>query len=248
MVSVMTSCRGGLDPLRRSGRTERKRVAGLEDRQARPSATRQTRALGNGHLKLSRSRSIFPKSSRMPTDSIEATAELEALRAQLALRDAALDAATTHFMIVDAVRPDLPIVYVNRALARDHGYSPEELIGESVNVLETKEPNEPRAGQFRPGARGPHRPHRDGRRPQGRLHVLARLSNHAAPQSRRRDHARGQRRRRHHRTAGDGAQAARAPGAAADERCASGSAWRSSCGSRKSSKRSVGSPPGSRTR
>jgi len=76
--------------------------------------------------------------------------EIEQLRAALAaeraarqrtqreldLRNAALDAATTHFMILDALDPGQPILYVNRALATNHGYSgPEALIGKSVSVL-----------------------------------------------------------------------------------------------------------------
>jgi PAS domain S-box-containing protein len=70
-------------------------------------------------------------------------AELAAERAarqqmqqELNLRNAALDAATTHFMILDALHPEQPILYVNRALAATHGYSgPEALIGKSVSVL-----------------------------------------------------------------------------------------------------------------
>lgn len=76
--------------------------------------------------------------------------EIEQLRAELAaeraarqrtqrdldLRNAALDAATTHFMILDAREPGQRILYVNRALATNHGYDgPEALIGKSVAVL-----------------------------------------------------------------------------------------------------------------
>ena len=76
--------------------------------------------------------------------------ELQELRAALAheieekariqtaldLRNAALDAATTHFMIVEARAPDYPIVYVNRILATQHGYDgPQSLIGQNVSVF-----------------------------------------------------------------------------------------------------------------
>jgi two-component system, NtrC family, sensor kinase len=81
---------------------------------------------------------------------LAARREVEALRAALAeqaaaqqrtqreldLRNAALDAATTHFMIVDAQQREQPILYVNRALAAQHGYdSPELLIGRSAFTL-----------------------------------------------------------------------------------------------------------------
>ncbi|WP_175597123.1 sensor histidine kinase [Peristeroidobacter soli] len=56
--------------------------------------------------------------------------------AALELRNAALNASTTHFMIVDARQSRRPIVYVNWALALAHGYRhPEDLIGRSVTVI-----------------------------------------------------------------------------------------------------------------
>lgn len=67
-----------------------------------------------------------------------ATAENEALRRDLQLRNAALDVATSHFMIIDAQKAGRPIVYVNRSLARDHGYDPAELIGRNVSTLTLK--------------------------------------------------------------------------------------------------------------
>jgi len=58
------------------------------------------------------------------------------LQESLDLRNAALDAASTHFLIVDARQKDRPIVYANRAVAENHGYaSAHELIGKSVNTL-----------------------------------------------------------------------------------------------------------------
>jgi PAS domain S-box-containing protein len=54
----------------------------------------------------------------------------------LALRNAALDAASTYFAIVDTKQSHRPLVYVNRAFALQHGFSDTEvLVAQSVNVL-----------------------------------------------------------------------------------------------------------------
>ncbi|HEY4213584.1 MAG TPA: ATP-binding protein [Steroidobacteraceae bacterium] len=58
-----------------------------------------------------------------------------ALSRELEIRTWALDTAPTHFMITDVTRPGWPIVFVNRALARDHGYEPNELLGKSAGIL-----------------------------------------------------------------------------------------------------------------
>ena len=109
---------------------------------------------------------IFPDSLETPSGVLAATQatllgtckELSSVRAQLAfelaekerlqrelrLRDAALDAGSSHFMLVSACDPVHPIVYVNRTLARDHGFEPEELIGQSVATLKVKHPGDPR--------------------------------------------------------------------------------------------------------
>lgn len=74
-------------------------------------------------------------------DTGELRERLSALQKQLHLRDAALDSTTSHFMItvldVDGPR----IVYVNRSLCREFGYSPEELIGQSPVMLSPPELN-----------------------------------------------------------------------------------------------------------
>jgi PAS domain S-box-containing protein len=63
-------------------------------------------------------------------------AERQRVQGELRLRSAALDTATTHFMIVEARPPGYPIVYVNRILATDHGYDgPDALIGQDVSVF-----------------------------------------------------------------------------------------------------------------
>jgi hypothetical protein len=87
-------------------------------------------------------------SSAGPEPSLsEALAQIELLRAQLAaeldakarlqeslqLRNAALDAASAHFLIIEATGEDRRVVYANRALAVDHGYAnASEMIGQKV--------------------------------------------------------------------------------------------------------------------
>lgn len=61
--------------------------------------------------------------------------ERDRLKRELALRDTALDASTSHFMIVDARSPTRSILYVNRALAKAHGYEPKEMLGMSLGRL-----------------------------------------------------------------------------------------------------------------
>lgn len=80
----------------------------------------------------------------------EELATRERLQHDLDLRNAALDAANTHFMIVDARQRHRPIVYVNRALAVQHGYeSPAELIGNSVSILMGKHASSSLREEFR---------------------------------------------------------------------------------------------------
>jgi PAS domain S-box-containing protein len=86
----------------------------------------------------------------MSTARIEATNSAESLAAELAaerkerlriqeelaLRNAALNAATTHMLIIDMRHGDEPIVYANRAVALAHGFNdPSEMIGTSAKSL-----------------------------------------------------------------------------------------------------------------
>jgi PAS domain S-box-containing protein len=66
---------------------------------------------------------------------VDLRAENAMLRAQLALRDHALDATSTFFVITEYRVPEPIIVYCNRAVADQHGFSREELIGQPVGVL-----------------------------------------------------------------------------------------------------------------
>jgi two-component system NtrC family sensor kinase len=67
--------------------------------------------------------------------------QLAHLQRVLDLRNCALDAATAHFMITDVREPGSPIVYVNRAIAADHGYEPAELLGRSPSLLIARDLN-----------------------------------------------------------------------------------------------------------
>ena len=57
------------------------------------------------------------------------------LQEELELRDCALDAANTHFMIIDVSTSIWRIVYVNRAICEHHGYVVTELLGSSPQML-----------------------------------------------------------------------------------------------------------------
>jgi PAS domain S-box-containing protein len=63
-------------------------------------------------------------------------AERRRLQSELQLRSCALDAGSTHFMIIDVVsNRGGAIVYVNRAICESHGYTPRELMGQSPAML-----------------------------------------------------------------------------------------------------------------
>jgi PAS domain S-box-containing protein len=57
------------------------------------------------------------------------------LREQLALRDHALDATSTFFVIAQFTAPEPLIVYCNKVVADQHGFDREELIGQPVRIL-----------------------------------------------------------------------------------------------------------------
>ena len=58
-----------------------------------------------------------------------------ALKEQLALRDHALDATSTFFVITRQVAPEPVILYCNQAMAEQHGFAREELLGKSIKLL-----------------------------------------------------------------------------------------------------------------
>jgi PAS domain S-box-containing protein len=63
------------------------------------------------------------------------------VQSELDLRNCALDATTTHFMIIDVSRPHWAIVYANRAIASDHGYEPSEIMGRTPAWLTPRDSN-----------------------------------------------------------------------------------------------------------
>src|ERR1700744_3447964 len=92
-------------------------------------------------------------------DSEALIAQLAALRAQpaaeparchhlqieLELRNTALNAAQSHFVIMNFTPPQSHIVYLNRSMAHDYGYEPAELLGKDPRELLPAELN---AAQF----------------------------------------------------------------------------------------------------
>lgn len=66
----------------------------------------------------------------------EVLAENRRLHDELTLRDRALDAVPSHFVIskhIDA--HETIIIYANRAIAQSHGYTREELLGRNVSII-----------------------------------------------------------------------------------------------------------------
>src|SRR6185437_2595945 len=74
-------------------------------------------------------------------ESSDLREQVRALEEQLRLRDAALNSTSTHFLIVCSSPRGPKIVYVNRAVCVDHGYEPEELLGQPPTVLAPRELN-----------------------------------------------------------------------------------------------------------
>ena len=79
--------------------------------------------------------------------------ERDQLRQALKLRDSALNATTAHFLIADMRQRGWPMVYVNRAIADDHGYEPQELLGKSPTFLNPPEPNAAALNELNQGMR-----------------------------------------------------------------------------------------------
>jgi PAS domain S-box-containing protein len=68
-------------------------------------------------------------------EAIRLRTEVAALRTQLALRDHALDATPTFFVITRQEAPAPVIVYCNKIVADQHGLAREDLIGKPITLL-----------------------------------------------------------------------------------------------------------------
>jgi PAS domain S-box-containing protein len=80
----------------------------------------------------------YPEARRLlelEFDAVALRADNAALRAQLALRDHALDATPTFFVITRQETPAPIIVYCNKIVAEQHGLVREELIGKPITLL-----------------------------------------------------------------------------------------------------------------
>jgi len=62
-------------------------------------------------------------------------AQNQTLHEQLTLRDQALDATPTFFLITEPAVPEPIIVYCNKIVAEEHGYRRDELIGRGISTL-----------------------------------------------------------------------------------------------------------------
>jgi PAS domain-containing protein len=71
----------------------------------------------------------------LESDAVALRADNAALRAQLALRDHALDATPTFFVITRQETPAPIIVYCNKIVAEQHGLVREDLIGKPITLL-----------------------------------------------------------------------------------------------------------------
>src|ERR1700683_5666081 len=75
------------------------------------------------------------RADRQESEVVALRADNDALRAQLALRNHALDATPSFFVITRQEHPAPIIVYCNKIVAETHGYARDELIGKPVTLL-----------------------------------------------------------------------------------------------------------------
>jgi PAS domain S-box-containing protein len=79
--------------------------------------------------------SLAHQQLQLESEAATLRADNATLREQLALRDHALDATSTLFLITQFTLPEPLIVYCNKAVADQHGFTREELIGQPVRIL-----------------------------------------------------------------------------------------------------------------
>jgi two-component system NtrC family sensor kinase len=70
-----------------------------------------------------------------PPETASLRAEIHSLRAQLSLRDNALDGTPSFFVVTRLEDPVPVIVYCNKSVAEQHGYERSEVIGKPITVL-----------------------------------------------------------------------------------------------------------------
>jgi PAS domain S-box-containing protein len=73
--------------------------------------------------------------ARLESEAASLRADNAALREQLTLRDQALDATPTFFVIAEQMTPEPIIVYCNKVVADEHGLRREELVGRGISAL-----------------------------------------------------------------------------------------------------------------
>jgi PAS domain S-box-containing protein len=73
--------------------------------------------------------------TRMEAEIASLQAENEALRGMLELRDRAMDATPSFFVVARIVQPEPLVVYCNQAVADQHGLHRDELIGTPTRLL-----------------------------------------------------------------------------------------------------------------
>jgi PAS domain S-box-containing protein len=78
---------------------------------------------------------VDPVNAALRVENAALRAENAVLREQLALRDHALDATPTFFVMTELRVPEPVIVYCNKAVADQHGFTRQELIGKPVRLL-----------------------------------------------------------------------------------------------------------------
>jgi two-component system NtrC family sensor kinase len=72
---------------------------------------------------------------RLQAEVANLRGENSVLREQLSLRDQALDATTTFFVITKQAVPEPIIAYCNKVVADEHGFRRDELIGKGISTL-----------------------------------------------------------------------------------------------------------------
>jgi PAS domain S-box-containing protein len=79
----------------------------------------------------------------------QAIQQIESGRAWLTLLERVMDSAHDGITVVDALAPDMPAIYVNRAVERITGYPAQELLGRNMRMLHQGESDQPELAAVR---------------------------------------------------------------------------------------------------